>query len=97
MVCLRAAVLFACSVRAHARARGLVFGTAWPEPATHTPETNAAAAAAHPKLILVLSPPQGYIKMADFGFAKKVGAGRTFTICGTPDYQVRSWVRGVCV
>lgn len=31
---------------------------------------------------------QGYIKMADFGFAKKVGTGRTFTICGTPDYQV---------
>ena len=31
----------------------------------------------------------GYLKMADFGFAKQVGAGRTFTICGTPDYQVR--------
>jgi hypothetical protein len=33
--------------------------------------------------------PQGYIKMADFGFAKKIGNDRTFTICGTPDYQVR--------
>lgn len=32
---------------------------------------------------------QGYIKMADFGFAKKIGNDRTFTICGTPDYQVR--------
>jgi hypothetical protein len=31
---------------------------------------------------------QGYIKMADFGFAKKIGNDRTFTICGTPDYQV---------
>jgi hypothetical protein len=31
---------------------------------------------------------QGYIKMADFGFAKKIGNERTFTICGTPDYQV---------
>jgi serine/threonine protein kinase len=30
---------------------------------------------------------QGYIKMADFGFAKKIGNDRTFTICGTPDYQ----------
>lgn len=27
--------------------------------------------------------------MADFGFAKYVGDERTFTICGTPDYQVR--------
>jgi serine/threonine protein kinase len=30
---------------------------------------------------------QGYIKMADFGFAKKVRSDKTFTICGTPDYQ----------
>ncbi|GLC48322.1 hypothetical protein PLESTB_000083500 [Pleodorina starrii] len=30
---------------------------------------------------------QGYIKMADFGFAKYIGSERTFTICGTPDYQ----------
>ena len=37
----------------------------------------------------LLLDPQGYIKMADFGFAKKIGADRTFTICGTPDYQVR--------
>lgn len=29
----------------------------------------------------------GYIKVADFGFAKKIGRERTFTICGTPDYQ----------
>ena len=31
----------------------------------------------------------GYLKVADFGFAKQIGGGRTFTICGTPDYQVR--------
>lgn len=31
----------------------------------------------------------GNIKMADFGFAKRVGHERTYTICGTPDYQVR--------
>ena len=30
----------------------------------------------------------GYIKMTDFGFAKFIGDCRTFTICGTPDYQV---------
>uniref|UniRef100_A0A7S2B9G2 non-specific serine/threonine protein kinase n=1 Tax=Haptolina brevifila TaxID=156173 RepID=A0A7S2B9G2_9EUKA len=28
---------------------------------------------------------QGYLKIADFGFAKKV-ADRTFTLCGTPEY-----------
>ena len=31
----------------------------------------------------------GYLKLADFGFAKKIGTERTYTICGTPDYQVR--------
>ena len=30
---------------------------------------------------------RGYCKLADFGFAKRVGSDRTFTICGTPDYQ----------
>ena len=31
---------------------------------------------------------EGFIKIADFGFAKKMKAGlRTFTICGTPAYQ----------
>ena len=30
---------------------------------------------------------QGYLKMADFGFAKYLGTEKTFTICGTPDYQ----------
>ena len=30
----------------------------------------------------------GYIKIADFGFAKNIAEfGRTFTICGTPEYQ----------
>ncbi len=30
----------------------------------------------------------GYIKIADFGFAKSLDlTGRTFTICGTPEYQ----------
>ncbi|KAK9795533.1 hypothetical protein WJX73_010591 [Symbiochloris irregularis] len=30
---------------------------------------------------------KGYIKIADFGFAKYIGERKTFTICGTPDYQ----------
>ncbi|KAJ8250617.1 hypothetical protein COCON_G00225390 [Conger conger] len=30
---------------------------------------------------------QGYVKMADFGFAKKIGLGKkTWTFCGTPEY-----------
>ena len=31
---------------------------------------------------------QGYLKVADFGFAKRIGGDKTYTICGTPDYQV---------
>ena len=30
---------------------------------------------------------KGYIKVADFGFAKYIGSDKTYTICGTPDYQ----------
>lgn len=28
----------------------------------------------------------GYLKITDFGFAKDISAGRTWTLCGTPDY-----------
>lgn len=28
----------------------------------------------------------GYLKLTDFGFAKVLNEGRTFTICGTPEY-----------
>ncbi len=31
----------------------------------------------------------GYCKIVDFGFAKKVGLGKkTWTFCGTPEYVV---------
>lgn len=30
--------------------------------------------------------PQGFVKLCDFGFAKKLKGDRTFTRCGTPDY-----------
>jgi serine/threonine protein kinase len=29
---------------------------------------------------------QGYLKLTDFGFAKFLSSGRTFTLCGTPGY-----------
>ena len=29
--------------------------------------------------------PEGYLKLADFGFAKVI-SGRTYTLCGTPEY-----------
>jgi len=29
----------------------------------------------------------GYLKVADFGFAKKLWHGKTYTMCGTPDYM----------
>lgn len=28
----------------------------------------------------------GYAKLTDFGLSKAIGEGRTFTLCGTPDY-----------
>jgi len=28
----------------------------------------------------------GHVKIADFGFAKRVGSEKTFTVCGTPEY-----------
>lgn len=37
-------------------------------------------------LLIALS---GYVKLCDFGFAKRLGPGpraRTFTLCGTPEY-----------
>lgn len=36
----------------------------------------------------------GYIRLVDFGFAKKIGRnGRTYTICGTPDYMAPEMIR----
>lgn len=33
---------------------------------------------------------RGYLKIADFGYAKELGpVGRTYTLCGTPEYLVR--------
>jgi len=29
---------------------------------------------------------EGYLKVTDFGFAKKIASGKTWTLCGTPEY-----------
>jgi len=36
----------------------------------------------------------GYVKMIDFGFACWIGNGRTYTLCGTPDYMSPEIVAG---
>lgn len=45
-----------------------------------------------PENILLTS--TGFIKITDFGFAKKIGDGRTYTLCGTPDYLAPEVVVG---
>eukprot|EP00808_Paulinella_micropora_P009450 g6150.t1 len=37
---------------------------------------------------------EGYLKVTDFGFAKNISAGRTWTLCGTPDYLAPEIVGG---
>jgi len=36
----------------------------------------------------------GYLKVTDFGFAKELLSGRTWTLCGTPDYLAPEIVAG---
>jgi len=37
----------------------------------------------------------GYLKITDFGYAKVLGAdGRTFTLCGTPEYMAPEMIHG---
>lgn len=37
---------------------------------------------------------KGYLKITDFGFAKRVGDKKTYTLCGTPDYLAPEVVSG---
>jgi CRP-like cAMP-binding protein len=36
----------------------------------------------------------GFLKITDFGFAKDISSGRTWTLCGTPDYLAPEIVSG---
>ena len=41
---------------------------------------------------------EGYLKLCDFGFAKRLGTGAdgvTYTVCGTPDFMAPEVIRGV--
>lgn len=42
----------------------------------------------------VLLDNKGYLKMADFGFAKYIPEGRTWTVCGTPHYLAPEIIHG---
>lgn len=37
---------------------------------------------------------EGFLKVTDFGFAKDISSGRTWTLCGTPDYLAPEIVSG---
>lgn len=45
-----------------------------------------------PENILIAK--DGHIKLTDFGFAKDVTRGRTFTVCGTPEYMAPEVING---
>eukprot|EP00808_Paulinella_micropora_P019269 g33609.t1 len=42
----------------------------------------------------VLLEPSGYLRIVDFGFAKKIADARTFTLCGTPEYLSPEVIQG---
>lgn len=37
---------------------------------------------------------QGFLRITDFGFAKDIGNGSTYTLCGTPDYLAPEIIQG---
>ena len=41
----------------------------------------------------ILIDKSGYLKLTDFGFAK-ICEGRTYTLCGTPEYLAPEIIRG---
>ena len=45
------------------------------------------------KLENLLFDEKGYLKLVDFGFAKKIES-KTFTLCGTPDYLAPELLAG---
>jgi hypothetical protein len=45
----------------------------------------------------MVSERNGYLKLSDLGFTKRIVDSRTFTMCGTPDYMVRISTRHVLI
>ena len=41
----------------------------------------------------ILVDPNGYIKLMKLRFARKINAGKTFTLCGMPDYLAPEMIR----
>lgn len=37
---------------------------------------------------------EGFLRITDFGFAKDIGSGSTYTLCGTPDYLAPEIIQG---
>ena len=55
-------------------------------------ENNIAHRDLKPENLLIGN--DGHLKLTDFGFAKKI-EGKTFTICGTPDYLAPEIILGI--
>lgn len=41
----------------------------------------------------ILIDAEGHLKLVDFGFAKRIGAAETYTLCGTPEYLAPEVIR----
>jgi serine/threonine protein kinase len=42
----------------------------------------------------ILIEKDGHIKLVDFGFSKKMKFGKTYTLCGTPEYLAPEIIKG---
>ena len=44
--------------------------------------------------VKIINKKDGHIKLVDFGFSKKLKFGKTFTLCGTPEYLAPEIING---